>query len=261
MIVCARHAKTKRPRLWFLENVCILRSVVAIQKMWRSFNVRNRLAIAGPGVLKRALCNNDEEITMCIDKTRQHPYDYFSILEDGNVWWFDQRSIIQWAHKGHIVTNPYTRKPFQRGDLRRLRELIYIRAKYNLGVYHSSVSNPQTLVERRDLRWLRISQVLQETGIEIHPEHFIAMSQGHMGAFLNFFREDIRWWSAQVESGRRKKYYIWLTTFRQWSYTDDTQMSSDLAGIILGILMDFKECEQISQMISDAHSRSELLWI
>lgn len=261
MIVCGRHAKVRFPRLWHHINIEVILAVRSIQRIWRGFVVRHRLRLAGPGVLKRSLCHNDDEITTCESKFKQHPFDYFAIEEEGTIWWFDQRSIIQWAHKNHIVSNPYTRTVLKKEDMTRLREIIYIRAKYGMGVYHNGSNNPSTNVERRDMRWLRIVQILREYDYNtIHPAHFYSMSSGHMNTFINFLREDIRWWASQVETGKRKKYYVWLSSFRQWSYTDEFKMSSDLAGIILGILMDFKHNGAICQMIYDGYTRSDVLW-
>lgn len=261
MLVCGKHARVKHPRLWFEQNRNIIRSVILIQKIWKGFTVRNRLKLAGPGVLNRSICHNDEELTTCIAKNSQYPFDYFAINEDGTVWWFDQRTIIQWAHKSHKVLNPYTRKELSIDDMRRLRELLYIRAKYNLGIYHNPSAAPTTAVDRRDLRWLRIAQTLTEYGFDdLRAEHFCSMSEGQVLAFINFLREDLCWWASQVSKGRRKKYYIWLSSIRQWSYNDEFQMSADLAGIILAILIDFKNNEQICKMVHDAYTRSYTLW-
>lgn len=260
MLVCGRHARVKYPRLWFEENRQVLKSVILIQKIWRAFMIRNRLKLAGPGVLSRSKCHNDEELTTCVHKTKQHPFDYFAINEDGTIWWFDQRTMIQWAHKGQKVVNPYTRRELHKDDMRRLRELNYIRAKYDLGVYHNPSTAPMQTVDRRDLRWLRISQLLQEYDYDLRSEHFCSMSIGQMIAFTNFMREDLCWWASQVASGRRKKYFFWITSIRQWSYTNEFQMSADLAGIILAILIDFKRNEHICKMIFDAYTRSDSLW-
>lgn len=261
MIVCKRHAKCKRPRFWFEANDGVMNSVINIQRIWRGFMTRNRIVLAGPGVLKRSLCNNEDEVITCIHKSKQHPFDYFSFEEDEKVYWFDQRTMAQWAHQNQRVMNPYTRQAIPIEALARLRELLYIRSKVKVPIYHSSSVIPTTLVDRRDLRWLRICQILQEHHFGfLRNEHFTSFGMGQLGSFVNFLREDMRWWSARVEQGRRKKYYFWLSAFRQWSYDDEIRMSCDLSGILLAMLMDYKHNHELCSFICDAHRRADLLW-
>jgi hypothetical protein len=249
----------KRTRLWYDVNPWILRSIVRIQSLWRGHSVRIRMELAGPGVLKRESCHNEDELTTCVPKTRQNPLDYFGLLENGTLYWFDQRTILQWTHTNQYVLNPYTRQPLSIDSLRRLRELSHKRSCSKVPLYHSQSVIPRTLPERRDMRWLRVCQILQENGIKsIRFEHFASMTEDHIEGFLNFLREDIRWWVSQSQ-GRRRKYYMWIATFRLWSYRDDTQMNCDLAGILLAILMDLKQNTSVAEMIRNAYERSSLI--
>ena len=84
------------------------------------------------------------------------------------------------------------------------------------------------------------------------------MGSEHIEYFLNFLREDVRWWAAQSQ-GRRRKYYLWIATFRLWSYHDETHMNCDLAGIVLAMLMDLKRNAPLADMIRDAYDRSSLV--
>lgn len=259
LIVCRRHARMKRPRLWYEVNTWVVRAIVRVQAVWRGYSVRTRLALAGPGVLRRADCHNDDELTTCVSKTRQHPLDYFGFLENGTLYWFDQRTILQWAHSNQYVLNPYTRQPLSKDTLRRLRELSHKRSCSKTPLYHSSSVIPRILSDRRDMRWLRVCQILQENDIRtLRFEHFASMSPEQIEYFLNFLREDIRWWVAQSQ-GRRRRYYLWIATFRLWSYQDEAQMNCDLAGIVLAMLMDLKRNAPLAEMVRDAYDRSSLV--
>lgn len=109
------------------------------------------------------------------------------------------------------------------------------------------------------MRWLRVCQILQENDIRtLRFEHFASMSPEQIEYFLNFLREDIRWWVAQSQ-GRRRRYYLWIATFRLWSYQDEAQMNCDLAGIVLAMLMDLKRNAPLAEMVRDAYDRSSLV--
>lgn len=249
----------KRPRLWYEVNTWVIRAIVRVQAVWRGHSVRIRLALAGPGVLHRAECHNEDELTTCVSKTKQNPLDYFGVLEHGTLYWFDQRTMLQWAHANQYVLNPYTRQPLSVDALYRLRELSHKRSCSKRPLYHSPSVIPRTLPDRRDMRWLRVCQILQETSIRsLRFEHFASMGAEHIEYFLNFLREDVRWWAAQSQ-GRRRKYYLWIATFRLWSYHDETHMNCDLAGIVLAMLMDLKRNAPLADMIRDAYDRSSLV--
>lgn len=259
LIVCRRHARMKRPRLWHEVNHWAKTAIVRLQAVWRGHSVRTRLTLAGPGVLQRATCHNDDELTTCVSKTRQDPMDYFGFIENGTLYWFDQRTMLQWAHSNQYVLNPYTRQPLTPETLRRLRELSHKRSCAKRPLYHSQSVIPRTLPDRRDMRWLRICQILQESEIRtLRFEHFASMGADMIEYFLNFLREDIRWWAAQSQ-GSRRRYYMWVATFRLWSYHDETQMNCDLAGILLAMLMDLKQNRGLAEMIRDAYTRSSLV--
>lgn len=261
MIVCRQHARVKRPRFWHEVNQWVLKRVIRIQALWRGCSVRTRIALAGPGALNRSLCHNDEDLTTCASKTEQHPLEYVSFVESGRIYWFDPRTILQWIHSNQIATNPYTRQRLSADTISRLREITHIRALRKMPMYHTASMVPRDIVGRRDVRWLRVCQVLHEHHIHtLRHEHFSSMSAQHMEYFIGFLREDLRWWASKSQ-GRRRRYCIWLATFRQWSYPDETQMSCDLSGIILAMLMDIKQTAPLADMILSSYERSDLLSI
>jgi hypothetical protein len=84
MILCGKHAKVKNLRLWKDVNNLDDKAVI-IQKVWRGHSVRDWLRIAGPGVLNRSVCHNDEELVTMDEKKSVNPFDYFAFEEGGKV--------------------------------------------------------------------------------------------------------------------------------------------------------------------------------
>lgn len=214
--------------------------------------LRKLLRLAGPGVLNRKLCHNDEELTTCIEKDRQYPLDYFAINENGTVWWFDQRTMFQWSHRQIDITNPYTRQPLSVPDRKRLRELYVLRLRRGERAYHSIDAYPNDIIGRRDLRWLRIVQILREHDFtDFHHEHFLSMNRGQLYAFTEFFQEDLRWWTFHVPGrakSRQAQYLVWIRNLYKMFFLrrpDATQMSYELSGHLLSILND---CRIIHEM-------------
>ena len=97
---CGKHVKSKTPRLWSVVNSAG-DSAVKIQKVWRGWIVRYLHDLSGPGVLKRSLCHNEDDVITAEDKV--HPSNYFAFHEDGKVFWFD---FHQFQNRNHLVYNP-----------------------------------------------------------------------------------------------------------------------------------------------------------
>lgn len=246
-LVCGRHAKCKHIRFWHRENPHIGRAILRLQSIWRGYALRKLLRLAGPGVLKRTLCHNEEELTTCVEKDKQNPLDYFAIDDNGTIWWFDQRTMFQWSHRQLEITNPYTRQPLSVEDRRRLRELYVLRLRQGRSAYHSNDAFPSDLIGRRDLRWLRIVQILREHDFaDYHHENFLAMNRGQLYAFTELFLEDLRWWTFHVPGrakSRQAHYLVWIRNLYKMFFLrrpETPQMSYELAGHLLSILNDCK---------------------
>lgn len=243
---CKRHMKMRTPIPWVTPSIgeCIIK----FQALWRGFQARVPLKLAGKGVLKRSLCHNEEEIVTL--ETNIHPYDFFSIEEDGKLWWFDQRTLYQWSLSSMDIINPYTRTQLKPSDTKRLRAIIRWRKRNKLSLYHE---DPPVLgmLERRDLRWMRVAQVLREDGHSIHYEHFNTLSYSQFIVFVNSILEDIRWWTYEKQN-RTRKYYLWLKNLRNimHSYHQNRNgLSCDIGSILMMILDDIKHTSQISYYI------------
>lgn len=255
---CGRHMRCKRTNSWVAKHVTLLRRIVKFQARCRGFLARRPLHLAGKGALRRSLCHNDTEIVTLEDKGDIHPYDYFSIEEDGKVWWFDQRSMFQWSQKELDIRNPYTRSILSNDDTSRLRELWIYRRRRGLAVYHEGQQTPMNAIEKRDNRWLRTAQILREHAFPLHHEHFISLEFPQLVVFVNALTEDTRWWHAQSGDTTVQKYHFWLKNMRNVmnTYTSMTQLSVDIAGIILTVFYDVNGVNEFAYYVFSAYNRA-----
>lgn len=256
---CGTHMKCKKINQWALRHPAVLKGVIRIQSRIRGVIARTPIRLAGKGVLKRSLCHNDEEIITMEEKTKVHPHDYFSIEEAGKVYWFDQRSMIQWSQKELEIRNPYTRTPLEKEDTRRLRHIWNFRQKNGMEMYHAGQRPAMTPSERRDNRWLRITQILREHGYEeIHHENFISMDIPSLAIFTNALTEDTRWSYFESHDPNLYRYHMWLKNIRNavYTYGSTTQLSADIAGIILTIMYDIQDLEDFAFLVYGAYYRT-----
>lgn len=174
---CGRHVKVKTPRLWVEVNN-VIPKVVLIQKIWRGFYIRKQIIECGPGVLKRFLCNNDEELVTMESKHRQYPLDYFSFEEGGKVFWFDVETIVRCVFDKSNPVNPYTRQPINLETRRRLRK-IWVRRRLGRLLDSTKI-------------WIQICQILEENGFEeMNPTLFESLNRTQFSVFLNLLKTDL----------------------------------------------------------------------
>jgi hypothetical protein len=88
---CGTHARAKTKRIWTILNGCDAKAL-KIQKVWRGFAIRNRLSKLGPGVMKRSLCHNDEELVTLEPINKLNPFLYFALFFLGT--WVDFIKLI-----------------------------------------------------------------------------------------------------------------------------------------------------------------------
>ncbi len=240
--------RTKSVRLWSEHNPIIRKRIVRIQALWRGFFIRRLMRLAGKGVLSRKMCHNDDEMVTGTAKDKVHPFDYFSVEEDGKIWWFDQRSMIEWSEKNLHITNPFTRTRLSCQDYRRLRLLRLFRTRKSMPILHSEDDDILDDEEIRDNRWLRIVQIFTESGFGdlIHPNHFVALSYDHLKMFMNSLVEDTRGWMYErdgpedpyVLKSKRWRYHTLLRANRNimHTYAELEVLSRDIAGLLLSCL-------------------------
>lgn len=260
--------RTKSVRLWSEHSPIIRKWIVKIQALWRGYFIRRILRLSGRGVLKRCICHNDDEMVTGVAKDKIHPFDYFSVEEDGKVWWFDQRSMIEWSEKHVYITNPYTRSRLSPSDCRRLRLLRLFRTRKNMAILHTEDDEIQDDEDIRDNRWLRIVQVFTESGFGdlVHPNHFVAFTYDHLKLFMNSLVEDTRLWMYErkgpedpyVLKSKRWRYHSLLRANRNimHTYTELEMLSRDVAGLLLSCLNNINDPSDFVFMILTALIRT-----
>lgn len=216
---CGRHVKSKSVRNWYVEN-CVDDKVTRISKIWRGYSVRRLLKLAGPGVLNRKLCHNDEELVLLESKHALYPLDYFAFEESGKVWWFDIRSIIACLNASLVPMNPYTRVPLTIETRQRVRELYRYRLQYRKPMYHNEPIVKSQL-ELLEFQWMRICQILAENGFEdVHPNRFLTLSRKQLCVLLVFIMRDIQALSLEhPRSSKRYRYHAIMQRECEQFYT------------------------------------------
>lgn len=191
---CGQHARSRDPTRWRDLDPDYTRKLVLTQKMARGWLVRHRLTRAGPGVLKRSLCNNDEDLVTFDEKDRVHPWDYFGWEEEGKVWWFDVRTILQLLRGSLHPVNPYTKTPIPMEARQRARKVQFDRWRRRQPRWHS----PPTREEELLVEQTTLCQLLHENGFdEIHPEHWNVLSQVETLVFLDRLYLMFRGWAME----------------------------------------------------------------
>lgn len=247
-VYCGTHMRTRRVSCWLTKGA--LRGIRLFQAVVRGFLLRSYIATAGPGCTDRRKCHNDTDLVTCEEKHEVHPNDYFSVVQDGKVWWFDQRSFFQWSQNDLAICNPYTRSPLSTDDTSRLRTLIRIRKMNRRPLYHEGQPTAMHTVELRDNRWLRVCQVLREYEYPEHHEHFISLEYNRMCTLVNALVEDTRHWTVMPH----QKYHTILKNLRNIMHTYHTErhMSLDIATVLLTILVEIPSAKTFAGYIHGA---------
>lgn len=184
--LCGRHIKMKKVVLW--ADVHKDSRVTRFQAVWKGWRVRRFFTLCGPGVLSRAHLANDEDLVTCVEKEKQNPLDYFGVLEDGKVWWFDFGTIFEWCSRSVSPTNPYTRTPIPKTDLVRLHTLHLLRRRRKM-----SIPSECTVFDQRMMRrWNNICHLLRYYGFEdVHSETLVGLNHVNLCAFFRLLRDDL----------------------------------------------------------------------
>ena len=251
---CGRHVRSKSARIWHVVNN-LDDKITKISKVWRGYAVRRLLKLAGPGVLKRSMCHNDEELVTFETKDRLYPLDYFSFKEDEKVWWFDIRSIISCLNSSLIPLNPYTRTPLSIETRQRLRHLYRYRVYYRKPIYHNHPAN-KSHSELLDFQWMRICQHLAENGFEdVHPNHFLTLDRKHLYTLLVFITRDMKALTTEhPKSSKRYRYYAILK--REQEYFNSFQSPFlHFANLFLMLLNDSVEPYNLCFLLMSALHR------
>ena len=255
---CGLHIRSKNPRLWSVLNK-IDDKLKLIIKIWRGYHVRKRLRLAGPGVLKRSICKNDEDVGTLDEKEKVHPFDYFAFEEDSNIYWAHVQSMVSILNSNQMPLNPYTRKPISNEARRRLREIYNYRVRNNIDVTFAE-NKPITVDDIINKRWMQISQTIYEDYItDINPIQFQILSRDELGEFLTYILEDTHRWSIlhSSKNSKRYKYYSFvrygITEF--YRVFDIKQYAYVVSTILYFILADCKSSSDFSFIILSAFNK------
>ena len=240
-LYCKKHSSQINPRNWFYENNRIDK-IIKIQKIWRGFFLRYWLKLAGPGVLNRKICSNDEELTTLDDKNSVNPLWYFSFEENKNIWWFDIRSIWETTLTNNIPLNPYNRIPLSIETRIRLRKLAYLHSRKLHSLHHDE--NIVFTNQQKSLRyWRQIIQILEENGFyELDPLLFNSMNSTQYFIFLSMLYDDMKVWYNEhgTNESRRNRYMLWNNVVSSQIYNniDNSYVSLMVSKLLITILND-----------------------
>lgn len=187
--LCGRHAKMKKPVLWSEVHKPEACGIVMFQSLVRGWLVRKYLKLCGKGVLCRKELVNDEDLVTFEDKSKQHPFDYFSLEENGKVWWFDFDTIYRWSCQSHHPVNPYSKTPLSIEDRKRIFEVWGYRQRNRLPLPKESGIH----LERVQSRWNLLCQIFDNYGFsDVHPNMFANMPKINYYVMLQMMNDDIR---------------------------------------------------------------------
>jgi len=205
--VCGTHAKAKTRRNWYDINN-IHAKLCKIQAVWKGYSTRSILKRAGPGVLKRSICHNEEELVSFEPISKLHPFSYFSFEEQGKIWAFDTHSIAKILLQSVYPQNPYTRTPLNFETRRRLRECFhYLMRHKDREMVH--IAQGYIVEYRLNL----LTQIIHENGFEdFRSEYISILSKEQSFVMRSLLVYDIRGLISKNPSGRHHRYCSLLTS-------------------------------------------------
>jgi len=256
LLFCGKHIKTKHKRLWSELNINKTK-IILIQKIWRGYFLRHKLALAGPGVLDRKNCHNTEELVTLDDKNNVSPLDYFSFMEADKLYWFDIRSLYQYARACPKPANPYTRQELTIETRHRLRKLCQIRVRSCIPNIRE-LNQESKFTEIVEQKWLELCQIIEENGFfDTNHLLFMSLNKTQLYILMNLIHADlIAHASGHAKPGsRREKYLDWSkATIAGFTKHKSTPMNASyfVAKTLLSILNDSKEQYTICFIIISA---------
>lgn len=200
------------PSRWLEARSSQVEDVIRIQALFRGRRVRRRLQWAGPGVLQRSRCVNEEDVVTMDDIRRIPPEEYFAWEEGGKVWGFQVPTILQIARGNLHPVNPYTKAEIPMEARMRMRRIFYDRVRRRLPLSHTP-SLPQ---ESLEVQQTVLCQNLEEQGFDgYHPEHWNSLSHAGTLYFLERLSHLLRGWSLEPpHRAWREAYAGWVRTTR-----------------------------------------------
>jgi hypothetical protein len=256
-LFCGKHVRNKNPRIWLSVNN-LDKKVILIQKIWRGYSIREWIKLAGPGVLKRSLCHNEEELVTLDNVQSVSPLDYFAFEESKKIYWFDIRSINEHCMTTLTPSNPYTREPLSIETRQRLHKLCIKREIYNLKLIFSDHMG-KTADEIIENAWIKVCQIIEENGFfgVLTPMYFISLNEPQLLIFMMILRQDIVAWAMEHSMGGESRRYMYVRWIRrlisQYYQTHSLQKMLHLtATLLINILNDRQNNYPICFMVMSA---------
>jgi len=242
--LCGRHAKVRSPRLWHVVNN-VDSKVTLISKIWKGYLIRKRLRIAGTGVLRRSICHNSEELVSLEPISSVDSFNYFGFEENGKIYGFDIRTILDTLQRNLVPTNPYTRQPLTLETRKRLRELYSYRVRHKLetSYEHNALRTTDLILTNR---WTQLCQIVEENGFfNTNPNLFLGLNKSQLYAFLAMIHNDLKTWAAEHKPPHSKRFlYVFWTNnvLKKYSTAQSVaEYSFFVSSILLSILYDSVE--------------------
>lgn len=196
--LCGRHARCKQPVLWADLHATRDAGLVRAQALIRGHLVRRRLALGGPGVLRRGGLSNDEDLVTMTEMTRIHPSEFIGFTENGKTWGFEFPTLFTWCLRSETPVNPYTKVPLSTEIRKRLfrmwisrirnrrvpAELTFVEICQFLA--HIFVDNgfadigAQSFADVPRSTWIQFFRVLQQELLVMYPETSVLRRRGIM---------------------------------------------------------------------------------
>lgn len=187
-VFCSRHARMKSPVIWSSTPRSRTAPLIRAQALIRGWLIRTRIALAGPGAMKRTNLANDEDLMTCTEASRVSPLDYVSFEENGKIWWFEFGSLWSWSIRSTEPENPYTKVPLSSDTRRRLREIWASKRRRGEPVPDESM-DPQTRLLHR---WNVMCQLFADNGfININPAMRLRFTSAEYGTLISLFAQDV----------------------------------------------------------------------
>jgi hypothetical protein len=232
--VCGTHAKSKTRRNWYIINR-VDSKLSKIQAIWRGYELRNALKRAGPGVLKRSICHNEEELVSLDPISKLHPLLYFAFEEGGKVWAFDINSIFNILIHNVVIQNPYTREPLSNDTRRRLRSYFF---------YLTRRKNRHSVqISRNDVVSCKLNlmtQVIHDNGFEdFKLEHISSLTSHQAFMMRSLIADDMRVLELTNKFIKFRRYYSFL---KSRHFMPNSHPTLRLITILSIILVDIQHC-------------------
>jgi len=256
---CGKHAKCKFPNIWKEKSDTNL-SATTIQKIWKGWNIRRLISLAGKYTISARKCHNEEDVVTMDLISKIHPFNYFDFEENGLIYGFDVRSLYQMTLSNLKPSNPYTRQEITIDTRKRLKEYINKRERKRLCSFH----DPNYLfdpVKAFDTCWMMISQMLEESlFLDFNPLFFTALNRLQLYNFTFDLQNEIKNWAFEcnIRHSTRFLFYVKIRAcLRRQTFEEASSHTvvSYLGGTLLRMLKNLKEPHDLCFKILSARYR------